>query len=171
MKNIKKNIHTIKVIFFFFTALGILTIPHQTFFVLFLAYTGLDYFFAKLAILTIIFRKWDDLKNLSSKYTVKNLTEKIEGVPISELAEHLHQKGTLKAEEVFQKWNIHARKYSALTKRLHEMGVLVRGENNANLTAPNLQKHEIQNLLDTAKEIHFSVPWFPIFRQGKTPLH
>lgn len=77
--------------------------------------------------------------------------ECIDGIPRVELLDHLFTFGTFKREEVEKKWSIPRYRVTELSKKLEEVGVLVRGENNGRVLNTEFSRADVSSILDGKK--------------------
>lgn len=72
----------------------------------------------------------------------------IEGMDTEEVIEHLITRSTFKREEIEAKFKVPRYRYSALVKKLKELGVLVTGENNMSVfNSENWNRQRLEELL------------------------
>lgn len=75
----------------------------------------------------------------------------IEGIPHHELLDHLFKTGSLKREEVKDKFGIAHHRFKALADRMEEVGILVRGEANARVLNPEYSRQDVALMLRKAE--------------------
>lgn len=69
--------------------------------------------------------------------------ETIEGIPVTELVDHLFEEKSFKREEVESKFGIPRNRYHRLAEKMEEMEILVRGENNSRVLSPDVTRGEV----------------------------
>lgn len=74
--------------------------------------------------------------------------DSIDGIPRLELLDHLFTVGTFKRDDVEKKWGIPRYRVTEISKKLEDLGVLVRGENNARVANPDFSRADIALMLD-----------------------
>lgn len=74
--------------------------------------------------------------------------DSIDGIPRVELMDHLFTVGSFKRDDVEQKWKIPRYRVAEISKKLEDLGVLVRGENNARVLNTEFTREDIGVLLD-----------------------
>ncbi|WP_146118976.1 hypothetical protein [Blastopirellula marina] len=94
---------------------------------------------------------------LSAFFTTEEQeVESIEGIPTSELLDHLFTFGTFKRDDIEDKFKIPRYRYTALAKKLKELDVLTSGENNATVLNPDCSREHVASILEgktTAAEL------------------
>lgn len=73
--------------------------------------------------------------------------DSIDGIPRLELLDHLFTVGTFKREDVEKKWGIPRYRVTIISKKLEDLGVLSRGENNARILNPEFTRADLATLL------------------------
>jgi hypothetical protein len=73
--------------------------------------------------------------------------DSIDGIPRLELLDHLFTVGTFKRDEVEKKWGIPRYRVTEISKKLEDLGVLVRGENNARVLNTEYTRSDLAILL------------------------
>lgn len=74
----------------------------------------------------------------------------IDGIPVVELLDHLFTQQSFKREEVERKFGIPRNKYTTLAIKLENLGVLVRGENNARVLNEDFARADVAAILNGA---------------------
>lgn len=106
---------------------------------------------------------WRMFKNTTRKVTdwsaVEEETEKesgltIEGIPIGELLDHLFKARSFKRDDVEERWKIPRYKYTALSKKLKDLGVLIKGKvNNTTVLKEGITREEVARILKTGDSV------------------
>ena len=73
--------------------------------------------------------------------------DSIDGIPRLELMDHLFTIGTFKRDDVESKWAIPRYRVTAISKKLEDLGVLIRGENNSRILNPEYTRADLATLL------------------------
>lgn len=92
-------------------------------------------------------------------------TQTIEGIPIDELLDHLFEVQTFKRNDIEAKFGIPRNKFTRLAKKLDNLNVLSRGENNSRVLNEEFTRKELFSILEgktSASEIDDS-PTLPVF--------
>ena len=74
--------------------------------------------------------------------------DSIDGIPRLELMDHLFTIGTFKRDDVEKKWGIPRYRVTLISKKLEDLGVLVRGENNARTLNTEYTRSDLALLLN-----------------------
>jgi len=77
--------------------------------------------------------------------------DSIDGIPRLELLDHLFTVGTFKRDDVENKWKIPRYRVTEISKKLEDLGVLVRGENNARVLNTDFTREDIASMIDGKK--------------------
>lgn len=70
----------------------------------------------------------------------------IEGIPVTKLVDHLVKFKTFKRDDIERKFLIPRYRYTALAKKLKEIGVLTHGQNNMSVLGEEWGRRELTNL-------------------------
>jgi hypothetical protein len=74
--------------------------------------------------------------------------ETIEGIPTTELIDHLFTEGTFKRDDIERKFNVPRYRYTALAKKLKELDVLCSGpRNNETILNPDCTRETLADIL------------------------
>ena len=95
-------------------------------------------------ILSYILQKFESM--LASHTEIRTI-DSIDGIPRLELMDHLFMVGSFKRDEVESKWWIPRYRVTAISKKLEELGVLIRGENNSRVLNPEYTRADLATLL------------------------
>lgn len=79
--------------------------------------------------------------------------DSIDGIPRLELLDHLFTVGTFKRDEVEKKWGIPRYRVTEISKKLEELGVLTRGENNSRVLNTEFTRSDIATLLGDRESV------------------
>lgn len=97
----------------------------------------------------------------------ESVTDTIDGIPTTELLDWLFTHQSFKREEVKAHFGIAHHRYNALAQKLEDLGVLIRGENNARILNDDYSRQDIASILrgkGSSKDLE------PLFRR-KTEHH
>lgn len=101
-----------------------------------------------------VWRKWfvrklvhfvEDLTELF--YPVTRTTDELEGIPHSELLDHLFTEKSFKRNDIENKFLLPRYKVTELKAELERVGVLVRGENNAHILNPAYSRQDVASII------------------------
>jgi hypothetical protein len=87
---------------------------------------------------------------LASREEIRTI-DSIDGIPRLELLDHLFTVGTFKRDEVEKKWGIPRYRVTEISKKLEDLGVLVRGDNNARVLNTDFTREDIATMIDGKK--------------------
>lgn len=73
--------------------------------------------------------------------------ETIEGIPTVELLDHLFEFESFKRDDVEKKFGIPRNRFTDLAKKLEDLKVLVRGDNNARILNPEFSRSDVASIL------------------------
>lgn len=88
-------------------------------------------------------------KNAQKPQEIENGST-LEGIPVVELLDHLFEKESFKREEVENKFGIPRNRYTTLAIKLENIGVLIRGENNARVLNTEYSRADVAAILASA---------------------
>lgn len=71
----------------------------------------------------------------------------IEGIPISELVDHIFSESSFKRDEIERKFALPRNRYQSIANRLDELGVFKRGDNNARELQENFKREDLVRML------------------------
>jgi predicted XRE-type DNA-binding protein len=94
--------------------------------------------------------------------------ELIEGIPVVELIDHLITEKNFKRSEIESKFGIPRHRYTNLAKKLEEVGVLIRGENNSRILNDDYARQDIFSVLSGAKDANNITGLFRVKTNGIT---
>lgn len=99
---------------------------------------------------TIVFRSTTALKAMKRLYLIKpkQRLQLIEGVPTTEILDHIFTEGSFKREEIKKKFGISHDRSNKLAQKLEDLGVFVRRENNARVLNPEMSRQDVAALLE-----------------------
>jgi len=86
-------------------------------------------------------------ESLIATHTDIRTIDSIDGIPRIELLDHLFTIGTFKRDDVESKWGIPRYRVTAISKKLDDLGVLIRGENNSRILNPEFTRADLATLL------------------------
>lgn len=86
-------------------------------------------------------------ESLLATHTDIRTIDSIDGIPRLELMDHLFTIGTFKRDDVESKWAIPRYRVTAISKKLEDLGVLIRGENNSRILNPEYTRADLATLL------------------------
>lgn len=95
-------------------------------------------------ILSYVLQKFE---SILASHTVIRTIDSIDGIPRLELMDHLFTVGSFKRDDVESKWWIPRYRVTAISKKLEELGVLIRGENNSRVLNPEYTRSDLATLL------------------------
>lgn len=73
-------------------------------------------------------------------------TESVEGIPTVELVAHLFAEKRFSSSDAKDKFALPAARYSALAKKMEEVGILVRGDKNARVLNPDFSRSDVVSI-------------------------
>jgi hypothetical protein len=83
-------------------------------------------------------------------YIVEGLTqqscesdETIEGIPVTEMVDHLFEEKSFKREEIEGKFGIPRNRYQRLAEKMEDLDILTRGENNSRVLNEEMSRAEV----------------------------
>lgn len=79
-------------------------------------------------------------------YGEKNV-ELVEGIPVDEFVDHIFEHKSFKRDDAETVFAMPRNRYQSLANRLDELGIFVRGANNARELNPNLSRKEVVALI------------------------
>jgi len=97
----------------------------------------------------------------------QKICETLDGVPVSEILDHLFTEKTFKRDDIESKFSLPRYKVTELTKNLKRVSVLIHGENNASILNPNYSRQDIASIL---RGHELSAELEPLFRK-KADMH
>lgn len=97
------------------------------------------------SLVSYVLEKFESM--LASHDNIRTI-DSIDGIPRIELLDHLFTAGNFKRDEVEKKWNIPRYRVTEISKKLEDLGVLVRGENNARVLNTEYTRSDLATLLD-----------------------
>ncbi len=89
-------------------------------------------------------------KNLPAPQKIEN-GHTLEGIPTVELLDHLFQFESFKREDIEKKFWIPRNRYTTLAIKLENIGVLIRGENNARVLSTEYSRADVAAILEQAE--------------------
>lgn len=92
-------------------------------------------------------------ESLLATHTDIRTIDSIDGIPRLELMDHLFTIGTFKRDDVESKWAIPRYRVTAISKKLEDLGVLIRGENNSRILNPEYTRADLATLLGDHKSM------------------
>lgn len=92
-------------------------------------------------------------ESLLATHTDIRTIDSIDGIPRLELMDHLFTIGTFKRDDVESKWAIPRYRVTAISKKLEDLGVLIRGENNSRILNPEYTRADLATLLGNHKSM------------------
>lgn len=84
---------------------------------------------------------------LRKRYGGENNADSVEGIPVSELLNHLFTFKTFKRDDAERIFAMPRNRYQDLANRLDALGIFVRGTNNARELNPELSRQEVAALV------------------------
>lgn len=122
----------------------------------------------KLVVFWLAVSNWRKISKLIKSYRkYPEGVKTIEGVPDYEILHHLFMAQSFKREEVLKKFNMSARRFDKLAKKLEEIGVLVRGENNSRVLNNEFTREELADIMGQASHAEEIKKPIRIFQFGK----
>lgn len=76
----------------------------------------------------------------------------LEGIPISEILDHLFMVKTFSRDQIVDKFGISRKNFESLSKKLEDVDVLVRGEKNAKILNDNYSRSDIASMIQGKKK-------------------
>lgn len=101
-------------------------------------------------IVSVLLIKFESV--LASREEIRTI-DSIDGIPRLELLDHLFTVGTFKRDEVEKKWGIPRYRVTEISKKLEELGVLTRGENNSRVLNTEFTRSDIASLLGDRESV------------------
>ena len=95
-----------------------------------------------------VFLSWFEGFSLGGGEDSFRTIDSIDGIPRLELLDHLFTVGTFKRDDVENKWKIPRYRVTEISKKFEDLGVLVRGENNARVLNPDFTREDVAGLLE-----------------------
>lgn len=92
-------------------------------------------------------------ESLLATHTDIRTIDSIDGIPRLELMDHLFTIGTFKRDDVESKWKIPRYRVTAISKKLEDLGVLIRGENNSRILNSEYTRADLATLLGDHKSM------------------
>ena len=90
----------------------------------------------------------EGIKNLDLWFGKNESTDHIEWIPTLELVDYLFENRSFKRDEVEKTFGIPRNRYEKLAKKLDELSILLRGENNARILNEEFTRQEVYKILD-----------------------
>lgn len=101
-------------------------------------------------IVSVILTKFEFV--LASREEIRTI-DSIDGIPRLELLDHLFTVGSFKRDDVEKKWGIPRYRVTEISKKLEELGVLTRGENNSRVLNTEFTRSDIATLLGDRESV------------------
>lgn len=117
-------------------------------------------FFGKRAALFLFGAVADVLPASEDDEEVGDQELRIEGIPVSDLVDHLVKFKTFKRDDIERKFLVPRYRYTALTKKLKELDVLTHGLNNMTVLGPEWNREKLLSLFagrESADELEKTV--------------
>jgi len=92
-------------------------------------------------------------ESLLATHTDIRTIDSIDGIPRLELMDHLFTVWTFKRDEVESKWAIPRYRVTAMSKKLEDLGVLIRWENNSRILNPEYTRSDLATLLGNHESV------------------
>lgn len=107
-----------------------------------------SYFLPKVLFAAVLIYRWRYVRKIAkSLHNKKKCKQNIEGIPATELIDHLFEFESFKRTDVLGKFGIPANRFENIAKKLEELGLLVRGDNNSRILAPGTSREKIAEAL------------------------